>query len=60
VVAPCHLVLGDADAVCPPAMGAWLAEGLVSAEVTVETLPGAGHAFPLVRWAELITAAAGL
>ena len=60
VVAPCHLVLGDADAVCPPAMGAWLAEGLVSADVTVETLPGAGHAFPLVRWAELITAAAGL
>lgn len=41
-------------------MGAWLAEGLVSADVTVETLPGAGHAFPLVRWAELITAAAGL
>lgn len=58
VTAPCQLVLGDADDICPPAMGEWLAERLGSAEVGVERLPGAGHAFPLLRWPELITAAA--
>lgn len=60
VTAPCHLVLGDDDAVCPPAMGEWLAERLGSAEITVERLPDAGHAFPLLRWSELITSASGL
>ncbi len=60
VVAPCQLVLGGDDEVCPPAMGDWLAARLVAAHVSVETLPGVGHGFPLTRWDELIAAAAHL
>ncbi|MEZ5381285.1 MAG: alpha/beta hydrolase [Microthrixaceae bacterium] len=57
ITAPCHLVLGGEDTTCPPAMGRWMAARLVSASVTVEELPGAGHAFPLRRWSRLVNRA---
>lgn len=55
--APCHIVVGEHDTTCPPAMGRWLADRMTGSEVTVEQVPGAGHAFPLVRWGPLIRAA---
>lgn len=60
ITAPCRVVVGAEDDTCPPAMGRWLADRLGSAEITVEELPGAGHAFPIVRWHDLIRSAAGL
>lgn len=58
IATPCHVVVGAADATCPPAMGRWLAERMTASDVTVEEVLDAGHAFPLIRWTELVSAAA--
>jgi pimeloyl-ACP methyl ester carboxylesterase len=54
VVAPVRLWFGSLDPTAPPAFGRWYAEHLPSA--TLEVLDGAGHCFPLPRWAELLGA----
>jgi pimeloyl-ACP methyl ester carboxylesterase len=48
---------GELDPTAPPAFGRWLAEQLPAA--TLEVLAGAGHCFPLARWAELLSALRG-
>jgi pimeloyl-ACP methyl ester carboxylesterase len=58
VAAPCHIVVGAEDATCPPAMGQWLAGRMTHSATTLQRVAGAGHAFPLIRWKELVKAAA--
>ena len=49
-----RLWFGELDPTAPPTFGRWYVEHLPSA--TLEVLEGAGHCFPLPRWAELLTA----
>ena len=58
IAAPCHIVVGAEDATCPPAMGQWLAGRMTHSATTLQRVAGAGHAFPLLRWTELVMAAA--
>jgi pimeloyl-ACP methyl ester carboxylesterase len=49
---PVRLWYGSLDPTSPPAYGRWYADHLPNAEL--EVLEGAGHCFPLPRWAELL------
>ena len=51
---PVTLWYGTADTTAPPAFGRWYADHLPNA--TLHVLDGAGHCFPLPRWADLLTA----
>jgi pimeloyl-ACP methyl ester carboxylesterase len=53
-----HIVVGAEDATCPPAMGQWLTGRMTHSATTLQRVAGAGHAFPLLRWTELVMAAA--
>ena len=52
---PVRIHTGSEDTVAPPAMGSWLAQRL-DAEVVVHD--GEGHALTILRWEELLRAAA--
>jgi pimeloyl-ACP methyl ester carboxylesterase len=54
VTAPVHLWYGSEDSTAPPAFGRWYEAHLPNA--TLEVFEGAGHAFPLPRWADLLRA----
>lgn len=56
VQCPVRLWYGTLDATAPPSFGRWYAEHLPDARLVV--LGGAGHCFPLPRWADLLTAVA--
>jgi pimeloyl-ACP methyl ester carboxylesterase len=53
---PVRLWYGDLDPTSPPAYGRWYVDHLPDAEL--EVLEGAGHCFPIPRWADLLTALA--
>lgn len=57
VRAPVRLVYGDADSVCPPAFGRWLADRLPNPEL--EVLGGASHGLPYTHWLDLLSIEAG-
>ena len=54
LLVPVRLWYGELDLTAPPAYGRWYVGHLRDA--TLEVLAGAGHCFPLPRWADLLTA----
>ena len=54
VACPVHLWYGALDSTAPPSFGHWYESHLSAA--TLEVLDGAGHCFPLPRWADLLAA----